>query len=389
LKGKGRAHARAWRACRRCTDRRALDSNAGRSTGRLKPYAIGTFFNARPLLINAGLLIYQISCSSVRLLTLKDGGDRLAFDGDDPDYATLAAATISAGHYRTCLALGLLRAGGRELLIFTVDGQGDNDTINGHTFPSQRAELIRRIATGRGAFRLDDSEQIDGAAFVDFNNKQGGACGYYWDGSSNVTKGQAMTQCMAGCLGYWFMRLSGLLAIGQIEDPATQSAYVSFSFPAKDSGEVRVAEPAMTSYLAPVQTTIVGYARNWTPLQPNQIVGIVDLTTSGILQAPSAYAASNDQYVTNAYPTAPIVQVDGGYALQADAQAEADRQQTLRLVRRERYSIDVNADPFGDWLGRIINIANYGRLGMTESKNFLCVGQAVNNGPAVTLQLWG
>jgi hypothetical protein len=93
--------------------------------------------------------------------------------------------------------------------------------------------------------------------------------------------------------------------------------------------------------------------------------------------------------VTNAYPTAPIVQVDGGYALQADAQAEADRQQTLRLVRRERYSIDVNADPFGDWLGRIINIANYGRLGMTESKNFLCVGQAVNNGPAVTLQLWG
>jgi hypothetical protein len=49
----------------------------------------------------------------------------------------------------------------------------------------------------------------------------------------------------------------------------------------------------------------------------------------------------------------------------------------------------VNADPFGDWLGRIINIANYGRLGMTESKNFLCVGQAVNNGPAVTLQLWG
>src|SRR5581483_1163226 len=79
-------------------------------TGIIKPYAVGQVFNITPVQINAALLCYQVSCSSVRAITaVKDGFKALTNDGDFPDYASLAAATVAGGHYATCLAKGLFR----------------------------------------------------------------------------------------------------------------------------------------------------------------------------------------------------------------------------------------------------------------------------------------
>jgi len=354
-----------------------------------KPYAIGHFFNATPVPLNAALEIYQLSCSSMQSILAKDGGDALTLDGDDPDYATLAGAAIGDGHFRTCLALGIYRMGGKPVLIATADGIGDADVINGHGTPLTRGQICRRIATGRGLVKLDDVAGLDNASFADLDNKQPGPCGWYWNDGSNAstTKGAALDTMMPGCLGWWFMRLSGQLAVGQCEDPELQTAAYSLSFPAEDAGEVRVFLPSMTDYKPPRQATYIGFQKNFTVLQTNQTAGILDPTTTTILKNATQYAKSLDPWASSSYPTSPIVQVDGAFAFQIDAQAEADRQQALMRVRRARYTLPVALDPAGDFPGRILNLANYGRQGWGSSRNFLCCGMNAQGG--VSIELWG
>ena len=184
------------------------------------------------------------------------------------------------------------------------------------------------------------------------------------------------------------MRLTGQLALGQVEDPALSTPYLTLSFPAAGAGEIRLGEPSMTDYQVQRRATYVGWSRNYTPLQTNQIAGAV-VDQAPILSSLSRYASSQDLWVANSYPTSPAVYVNGNYALLADAQVEGDRQQALLRTRRERWQVPVVIDPLADVVGRVVNIANFNRFGFGASKNFLCVGITANSGPTITLELWG
>lgn len=363
-----------------------LDGDA-EIAGKVKPYAVGPSFNVTPVLMVAADLIYQVSCTPVQSIVAKDGGNALTYDGDNPDFATLQAAVIAAGHYRTCLALGLYRMGGKPLLIATADLVGDNESLYGHGRPVTRGQIARRIVTGRGSVRLDDIDDLDGAAFLAMDFKQPAPCGFYWD--SETTKGAALSRVMAGCLGFWFVRWNGTLAIGQAEDPAAMTPYLSLSFPGPRAADVRVGEPEMTDYKVPRRQTLIGYRRNYTVLQTNQVAGVLDLTSSAALQQETQFASSRDAWNSSVYPTGPIVEVpDSGFVFQADAQLEADRAQGLMSTGRERFSLPAVLDPLGDYAGRPIRLTNVNRMGMGAAKNLLCVGMNAQ-GPQVKLELWG
>jgi hypothetical protein len=117
----------------------------------------------------------------------------------------------------------------------------------------------------------------------------------------------------------------------------------------------------------------MGWARNYTVLATNQIAGIL-ADQAALLQQAAQYTTSDDPWTAAAYPTAPIVQVDGNFVLEDDAQVEGDRQQ--RLMRRglEPYDIPAVIDPFGDYVGRVIAIQNSNRLGLGSSRNLFCYG---------------
>ena len=89
------------------------------------------------------------------------------------------------------------------------------------------------------------------------------------------------------------------------------------------------------------------------------------------------------------YPTAPVVSVAGGFAEEAAAQLEGDRQMRLLRTRREVFEIAVVMDPFADVVGRVINVANANRLGLGASRNLFCFGVAVNANAKPILKLWG
>lgn len=363
-----------------------LDGDASLA-GTIKPYAVGRCFNVTPTPIDAADLIYQVSFTSVQSIVAKDGGNALTFDGDDPDFATLKAATIGTGHYRTCKDLGLYRMGGKPLLIATADVVGDADMVSGHPAPVTRGQVARRIATGLGLIRLDDVTALDNASFTDLDVNQPAPCGWYWN--AEITKAAALSEVMAGCLGFWFVRLNGQLAVGLCEDPAPLTPHLTLSFPVPGSGEVRVGEPDMTDYQSPRRQTFVAFQRNYTVLQTNQVAGALDLTTSSILQKATQYATSTDAWASNSYPAGVIVKIDSsGYVYSADAQIETDRQQALMRVRRERFSLPAVVDPLGDFAARILRLAGLGKMAMGAARNFLCCGMSAQGGQ-VKLELWG
>ena len=185
------------------------------------------------------------------------------------------------------------------------------------------------------------------------------------------------------------MRISGKLAVGQLEDPATASPLFSLAYPsAANDTESRLDEPAMTDYQPPRRATLMGWRRNYTPMSANQIAGAA-AADAAILQAASRLVTADDPWVSSGYPTAPVVTVAGGFSSQSAATLEANRQMRLLRARREVFEIPAVLDPFGDYAGRVLSITGAERLGLGSAWRGFCFGVAVNGGAKVTLKLWG
>lgn len=350
--------------------------------GQWKPYAAGAVFNVAPPLITAATLIYQLSCTAINgVSAVRDGGVALTFSANYSDYATLAAATVPSSNYATCLALGLIRLGSAAVYAITCDFTGDSETISGQTYPSTRAQVARRIAIGRGAITLTDA-QIDSTSLANLESDQPSAVGFYWP--DRISKAQALTEVMIGCLGYWLVGLDGKLKFGQLEAPIGTAA-IAFNYP-EDFG---AREPEMPIYQVPRRATYVGYRRNYAQQGPSQLAGVVSQADAVIYAQRTRYGLEYDYSVTVFFPTSQPVYVDGGFLNEVDATAEALRQQNLMNVRHERWRITIYMPPFTDVLGKIIQINNFPRFGWAASRKFLCVGVSFTSGLSVTLDLWG
>lgn len=352
--------------------------------GRLKPYAVGYVFNVTPVLINATSLILQVSFSSITAVTaVRDGGSALAFAADYATYAPLAAATVPAGQYATCLALGLIRLGSAPVYGITADVQGDNDTVASVVGPSTRSGVVRRIVNALGSVRLTD-DQIDFASLQAFENRESVDVGWYWDGSQELSKAQALTEVLSGCLGWWVVRPNGQLTIGQVEDPESFGATLELDY----STELRLGEPVMVDVIPPRRATYIGFRRNYTIQTQDRLAGSVSQADALIYGQPSRYAGLTDLWLGNNYPTSPVVRLDGGYRLEADAQAEAQRQTNLFSTARKRYAIPIGMDPLGDVVGQRTLIRNLNRLGWGTSKQLLACGFEAA-GAEVKVHFWG
>ena len=134
--------------------------------GRWRPWALGYVFNAEPVLLSATDQVFQWSLgASQALLTFKHGGVVLPVNADYATYEALAAAVIPSGEVGTCLAQSLARPNVTLQFGVRVDVIGDADVAYGHPGPTTRAAIARRIATTRGANRLDDTADIDMTGF--------------------------------------------------------------------------------------------------------------------------------------------------------------------------------------------------------------------------------
>lgn len=360
-----------------------------RLVGVVKPYCVGYVFNITPVQIGTTLLCYQVSCSSVAAITaVRDGGQALSVGSDYATYALLASATVAPGTYATCLAAGLFRLGSSPVYGITCDVTGDADVVLGQNGPTTRGQIARRIVTRIGAFRLDDTSQIDFPALAAFESRQPAPVGWFWDRA--ISKAEALDEIMRGCLGWWCMRLGGVFSLGQVEDPTLVSPTLILSFPAADVGERRVGEPQITDWLPPRRATYVSFRRNYTQQDQSQLAAAVSQADAAIYGAEERFSTAFDQWTANAYPNASVVYVgNSGYRDQADSDAEAARQGQLLKVPRCRYSVPVIMDPVADAVGRNTRVDNFNRLGFGAARQLLCCGTNATAGPFLQVDLWG
>ena len=349
--------------------------------GVLKPYAVGHVFNVTPTLIDSTNLIYQLSCTPVDTIeALSDGGVQLTPASDRANYAALAAAAVASGNFDTCLAEGLIKIGALPVYGLTCTFKGDK---TGGTYVYKRGDIANRIVTRTGTALT--AGQVNSTSVTAVNTAQAYACGFYWD--KEITKAAALTEIMAGCLGFWFVSLAGVLNVGVLDTP-TGSAAATYTWP-NGCGYASNLE----GYQVPRWKTILGYQRNYTIQQTSQLAGSVAAVNVPIYGQDAQWVEDETAGQKTNWPGAQAVKYHSGiWAKSGEADADVVRQQAIFDTQVQRWRIPINEDPFtlAGYLGQIISIASYPRYSWANPRKFVLVGVEWSGGPGWPVAiLWG
>jgi len=340
----------------------------GDITGRLKPWALGHCFNIDPVLLSPTDRIWQWSLSSSQdLVAFRHGGVPIGVVADYPNYAALAAATIPSGTCASCLAQSLVRANLTLGFDVRVDVIGDADVFNGHPGPLTRASIARRIATARGPNAVDDETEIDLASFERMEEHHSAAVGWYFDGAT--TKADALNRVLAGILGWWYVPPSGRLTMGWLEAPETLPAIRIISSPGIEAGK-----PKLIGTSPPRRGTRITWRWNYAPVgNRSALAGSVTDAAAELYIRQTSWAQDLSPSLATLWPTAPLVTIDeAGFRDEADAVAEAARQQSIYSVERNRWARTMQIDPFAKILGIGVRITDDPLRGGSSSVQ-LCV----------------
>ena len=129
--------------------------------GRFIPWIFGTAQNVEPVLINRVNNVWQFSGYGPIKSVLKlyeDASDFGASVGDFGSYAALVAASIPAGKWGTCLALGLIRLGAPNAGVITGDVEGD---FSGSVFRTKPGAILQRIGAHLGITSSLNTSSLD------------------------------------------------------------------------------------------------------------------------------------------------------------------------------------------------------------------------------------
>lgn len=225
--------------------------------GTVKPVILGKVWNIAPLLINATSLIYQAHDGPIDSVTgVFDGGVALSVDspGNYTTYALLAAATVGAGEYATCLAEGLIRVGSTPAFTLTAH-------INGH---DDAGTSIRSIATWL-ASQLENELglEIDDAAFASLPTSLAG-----WMWTEPFTLRDALSRFIGDAGWHWGSDINGVVTTRQLLSP--DSGDVDRVYDEVDVLDLQRA-PLPEGYEGIHHRRLVQYRRNWTNQSGAQI----------------------------------------------------------------------------------------------------------------------
>lgn len=360
-----------------------LDGDAG-AKGKLIPWSFGYVFGVEPVVFDTANLLARWHARQVQgVIDLTVGGVSWTDMGDYPDLAALLAAASgwANGQFGTCNLYGVVRYGAVPSHPVRIEGQGD---ALGGVYADTRGEIVRRIATSCGMLPLRDPAEIDTASFAALETAQPGECGWHWN--AKITIGDALDEIMAGVAGWWDVGLDGMLSAAQLEAPADVPDLVL------DATQPMPGEPVAEDDAPPRAKTRIGWQRNYAPLSASQLTGAANasLATQQLFAESLRFAQAEQSNVRILHPKATEPDVLANYRDEADAQAEANRQQALFGSKRERWTWPAHIDALAPLRGITVRVDNWDRYAFGGSRSFRSVG--LTAGPrAVTagLVLWG
>ena len=349
-------------------------------TGKPRPVCFGQALNIAPPLINATSLVYQFHsrlASSVD--AVYDRGAALIGDGNDADYATLIAAVIVTGHFRTCLALGLVRLGSTPSGLVTMDVKGDAQA----TYVSTAGEITSRILQDFGGLL---STEIDTAAFSSFATAFPGIIGWY-QGPEPILVSAVMDAIFGSCCGWWGAGYDGMVQCGRLTTPNAE-AY-TLALDELDVINFEILDPLAGTF-PPRYRQRVGYQKLWTTQQDTDLAGAVTASRRSYLSQEYRLTYAQDLTVPNSFLLAtdppPLVSL---FYNSADAQTLADALLALYKVARQTIRVTVGLVGIAAKPGSSV-LVTFPRLNTGSQTPMLVMDVTLNaDKRQVELILWG
>lgn len=345
--------------------------------GRAKLWPLGHAFNVAPIQIDPGDPTYQVSWRAVQAITaVRDKGIALIGDGDVATYAALMAATIAGGHYRTCLALGLIRLGDQAAGTITCDVEGDNvaDAIGG--FVETTGDIMRRIVSQAANF---GAAELDEASFIALDLARPFPIG--WLGSADLTAAAACDQLAAAIHAAHFFDRDGRQRIAGLAPPELA-----------DAGEVEPADvddraASDLVQIRPAWVRRVGWGRNWQVQTPDQLGELSD-DDRLLYGAAERQVEDRDAGIKTKHALAREATTSTFIAAEADAQAFAGELKRLHGTLRRRGSFTLNDALFRHRLGDVVAVT-LPAYGLEDVPMIVVALTEDAQRDAVTLELWG
>lgn len=409
--------------------------------GKPKPLCYGEAYNISPVLCDSSNLIYQINDGTIQeILAAYDKGARLtpplnfvatdiSFTASTKTIATAGAVdfttvmdgmtitvsgTVSnngdytvASHTATTIVTvealidessgssftivhkagtnGYTKdlANGRFTLTnnpsgrITADAQGD-DSGGGYIYTV--ADIIRRIVVDQGG--LSDPADLDTASFTALNTANSAKVGIFF-GAQEVEILNPLDQLAYSIGAFFGFNRVGSFNVGRFE-VASGTADLDLS-----SVEVTGIEAIGT--IQPAWRVKIGYKKNFTPQNENDLAGIVATDTPQYDFATNVfrYRSSEDTAVQTKHLLASEMIFDTLMVEEADAATEASRLLTLLKESRRMFRVSAKTQPYNINLNDVVGLT-LSRFGMSAGVDFRVIGITENTiTNSAVLEVWG
>jgi len=329
------------------------------------PLLFGECLNVLAVLVDSATWTYQVHGGAIEaVLAVYDSGKALNA-GVDYDTDLTLAPTPPAGTFITQKNAGRFRLAAKPAGQVTADIRGDR-TFG--PYVSSAAGIAFRIAHSLGGIPDD---QFDLMSFDLLNNVQQAPVGLYT--GTNQVRLSDMIDVILGSIGAWWgaNRLDKI-EVGRLDLPGPKPL-------------ARLVTPDILGFdlldtpsqiNPPLWKVRVGHQRNWTPnLSP--IAGDVTGDRLTFLANEYRFGSFEDPSLMVAHLRAQETALPGLFANEADAEAEAQRLQTLYAGPFQLARIRTKLQGFLIPMNRTINVT-YPRYGLQDGKNVITVGQGID-----------
>ncbi|MDI4231459.1 hypothetical protein OZ411_01350 [Bradyrhizobium sp. Arg237L] len=342
-------------------------------TGKRKPLVLGKALNVTPVLLVPNLLIYQVHDGSVQAIdAVYDRGAQLTAGSDVASYAALVAASVSAGQYATCRALGLFKLGSSPSGTVTADVRGEN--TGGYI--ETTADIVRWALRTRTA--LVDPTDLDAASFDAVNAAQPAGIGYFVAPDDSLTVAALIQKLMGGIGGWGGHKLDGLFEV-RIFGAPSGNPVASFARGDMLGGDIK-REPLPDAYRPPRWRWRVPYARCWTV--QTDLAGGVSAARKAFVAEEYRLAEASSQTILTDHPFAQDRDpVEAYFQNEADATAEAERLIALWKTTRAIYRATVPRRALRRDMGDEIGVT-HPRFDLSQGRSMIVVETSISVDPA-------
>ena len=342
---------------------------------RRKPRLVGVARQFSPLLLNEPSQVWCYGDGPVGgPLVVRDAGVALSFNADYATYAALIAATIVAGAYGTCNALGLLRLGVPPVGVLTLDAEGAKPAGTTLKRFADIAMHVIDMATSLG------SSDFATGTITAVNALCPQTLGHWYDGASDLTVRQMLDDLAQSIGAHYGFDDSRKITLGRLDAPALVA---DISFGERDLLELRPL-PAERR----LKTQIVRWGRRHRPLQDQDIAGSITGTARQALMEEWRQERDTSASIAAASLLALEETLDSAFDNSSDALAEAQRRVALHGPRRAAFEALVEFVP-GIRPGLTIHITDP-RFGLAAGQRFRVM--RVERRAAdqeISMELWG